>query len=98
MTRAMTAEAARLGAHTLLVAGDVSSAALPTELAESRRLLDGFGRLRLAGRLDPDSYVVARGNHDQPKTGAAYEGCAPVGARRATSTACPRSTTCLRVR
>ena len=80
MTRAMTAEAARLGAHALLVAGDVSSSALPTELAASKQLLDRFGTLRLDGRLDPRSYVVARGNHDQPKTGAAYAGCAPVGA------------------
>jgi hypothetical protein len=80
MAQAMTAEASRHGAHALLVAGDVSSSALPTELASSKQLLDRFGALRLAGPLSPGSYVVARGNHDQPKTGAAYTGCAPVGA------------------
>jgi 3',5'-cyclic AMP phosphodiesterase CpdA len=79
MIDAMTGDAARRGAHSLLVAGDLSSAALPDELTDSRHLLDRFGTLRLDGRLEPGDYVVARGNHDQPKTGAAYEGCAAVG-------------------
>lgn len=79
MSEAMTQEAARHGAHALLVAGDLSSAALPGELADSKRLLDRFGRLRLDGRLGPGSYVVARGNHDQPKTGSAYDTCTVVG-------------------
>jgi hypothetical protein len=79
MSEAMTREAARQGAHALLVAGDLSSAALPVELTDSRQLLDGFGTLKLDGRLRPGSYVVARGNHDQPKTGSAYDACAAVG-------------------
>jgi len=79
MLESMTDDAAARGAHTLLVAGDLSSAALPTELADSKQLLDRFGTLNLDGRLRPGNYVVARGNHDQPKTGTAYEGCAPVG-------------------
>jgi hypothetical protein len=79
MTSSMTADAAARGADVLLVAGDLTSAALPDELAESRSLLDRHGRLALAGRLHRGAYVVARGNHDQPKSGAAYAGCAPVG-------------------
>jgi hypothetical protein len=79
MSEAMTREAAQYGAHALLVAGDLSSAALPTELFDSKQLLDGFGRLELDGRLRPGSYVVARGNHDQPKTGSAYDACLAVG-------------------
>ncbi|MBR7827756.1 metallophosphoesterase family protein [Actinospica sp. MGRD01-02] len=78
MTEAMTQDAARLGAHALLVAGDISSAALSEELIDSKQLLDKFGPLRLGGELGPRGYVVARGNHDQPKTGSAYETCAAV--------------------
>ena len=82
MTSSMTADAAARGADALIVAGDLSSAALPDELTTSRSLLDRFGALTLAGSLDHfgrRGYVVARGNHDQPKTGAAYAACAPVG-------------------
>ncbi|HET9169440.1 MAG TPA: metallophosphoesterase family protein [Actinospica sp.] len=78
MTEAMTQDAARRGAHALLVAGDISSSALSEELVDSKQLLDEFGTLRLDGELGPRSYVVARGNHDQPKTGAAYASCAAV--------------------
>ena len=78
MCESMTDDATARGAHALLVAGDLSSAALPTELTDSKQLLNRFGTLHLGGRLNPRSYVVARGNHDQPKTGTAYEGCAPV--------------------
>jgi Icc protein len=76
MTSSMTADAAARGADVLLVAGDLTSAALPDELTESRSLLDRHGRLSLAGQLHRGSYVVARGNHDQP---TAYADCAPVG-------------------
>ena len=79
MTSSMTADAVTRGADALLVAGDLTSAALPDELTESRSLLDRHGRLALAGPLRRGAYVVARGNHDQPKSGAAYAGCAPVG-------------------
>ena len=78
MTQAMTAEAAARGADALVVAGDLTSAALPAELSGSRQLLDDFGRLTLSGRLERHGYVVARGNHDQPKTGSAYAACTPV--------------------
>ena len=78
MTEAMTQDAARRGADALLVAGDISSSALSEQLVDSKQLLDGFGTLRLDGRLSPRSYVVARGNHDQPKTGTAYESCTAV--------------------
>lgn len=80
MAEAMTQQVARRGAHALLVAGDISSAALSEELVDSKVLLDEFGTLRLCGELGPRSYVVARGNHDQPKTGAAYGTCAAVDA------------------
>lgn len=80
MAESMIADAGRRGADVLLVAGDLSSAALPAELAGSKQLLDRFGRLTLDGRLDAGRrYVVARGNHDQPKTGAGYQSCPTVG-------------------
>jgi 3',5'-cyclic-AMP phosphodiesterase len=79
MAQSMIADAGALGADALVVAGDLSSAALPSELTDSRSLLDGFGPLVLNGPLDPGGYVVARGNHDQPKTGSAYEACTAVG-------------------
>jgi Icc protein len=79
MARSMTFDSAALGADVLIVAGDLTSAALPDELTASRALLDRFGTLTLSGRLRPGDYVVARGNHDQPKVGAAYEACTPVG-------------------
>jgi Icc protein len=78
MIESMTDDAARRGAHALLVAGDLSSSALTTELTDSRQLLDRFGKLRLGGRLSSGNYVVARGNHDQPKTGTAYDTCTVV--------------------
>jgi Icc protein len=79
MTSSMTADAAARGAEVLLVAGDLTAAALPAELSGSRSLLDHRGRLTLDGPLRRGDYVVARGNHDQPKSGAAYAACAPVG-------------------
>ena len=78
MTEAMTQDAARRGADALLVAGDISSSALSEELVDSKQLLDKFGPLHLDGELGPRGYVVARGNHDQPKTGAAYATCTAV--------------------
>lgn len=79
MAESMMCDAAERGAHALLVAGDLTGSALPTELTDSKALLDHFGKLQLDGRLDPRSYVVARGNHDQPKTGSAYDTCMAVG-------------------
>lgn len=75
MGEAMIADIIRRGADVLVVAGDLTSAALPDELTRARELLDTFGRLRLAGGLRRGDYVVARGNHDQPKTGDAYAAC-----------------------
>ena len=80
MGEAMIADINRRGADVLVVAGDLTSAARPDELAEARELLDTFGRLRLAGGLRRGDYVVARGNHDQPKTGDAYTSCPVVAA------------------
>jgi 3',5'-cyclic-AMP phosphodiesterase len=80
MARSMARDAATRGADVLIVAGDLSAAALPDQFTTSKALLDGFGTLNLSGRLAPGDYVVARGTHDQPKTGSAYAACAPVGA------------------
>jgi 3',5'-cyclic-AMP phosphodiesterase len=79
MGTSMVDDAAARGADVLLVAGDLTSAALPAEVRDSRALLDRFGTLTLEGRLGQGHYVVARGNHDQPKTGPAYAACPPVG-------------------
>jgi 3',5'-cyclic-AMP phosphodiesterase len=79
MATAMTRDAARRGADVLIVAGDLTAAALPDQLTASKSLLDQFGTLSLSGRLRQGDYVVARGNHDQPQTGAAYDACTPVG-------------------
>jgi 3',5'-cyclic-AMP phosphodiesterase len=79
MVRSMTYDAAALGADVLIVAGDLTAAALPDQLTASRALLDRFGTLTLSGRLRPGDYVVARGNHDQPQNGAAYDTCTPAG-------------------
>jgi 3',5'-cyclic-AMP phosphodiesterase len=84
MSSAMTADAAARGADALVVAGDLSAAALTAELSGSKQLLDQFGRLTLSGQLPfpgqfgPRGYVVARGNHDQPQNGTAYDSCVPV--------------------
>ncbi|MFE7839361.1 metallophosphoesterase [Streptomyces sp. NPDC057474] len=59
MSRAMVEEAQRRGANLLLAAGDISAAGALRDLAEARRILDGFGT---HGR----DYFVVRGNHDRP--------------------------------
>lgn len=75
MGESMLADISRRGADVLVVAGDLTSAALPDELRQARQLLDSFGRLRLSGGLRRGDYVAARGNHDQPKTGDVYASC-----------------------
>ena len=75
MGESMIADIRRRGADVLIVAGDLTSAARPDELTQARDLLDGFGRLRLGGGLHGGDYVVARGNHDQPRKGDAYASC-----------------------
>lgn len=62
MGRALVAEARRRGADVLLAAGDLSAGGAPRDLAEARRILDGFGT---HGR----DYFVVRGNHDRPGHG-----------------------------
>jgi 3',5'-cyclic-AMP phosphodiesterase len=79
MAESMTADASARGADVLIVAGDLTAAALPEQLTGSRALLDNFGKLALSGRLHRRDYVVARGNHDQPQNGSAYAACGPVG-------------------
>ena len=78
MGGSMISDARRHGADVLVVAGDLTSAAKPQELADARQLLDGFGPLTLDDRIHGHGYVVSRGNHDQPKTGSAYASCTPV--------------------
>ncbi|MER5910692.1 metallophosphoesterase family protein [Streptomyces sp. NPDC001982] len=61
MSRALVEEARRRGADLLLAAGDISAGGAPRDLAQARRILDGFG----AHRRD---YFVVRGNHDRPRS------------------------------
>ncbi len=58
MSRAVVDEARRRGAQLLLAAGDISAGGGPRDLAEARRILDGFGTHRR-------DYFVVRGNHDR---------------------------------
>ncbi|MFD6218792.1 metallophosphoesterase, partial [Nocardia salmonicida] len=51
-------EARRRGADVLLAGGDISAGGAAHDLAEARRILDGFGA---RGR----DYFVVRGNHDR---------------------------------
>lgn len=69
MGESMLQDIGRRGADVLIVAGDLTSSAQPDELRRARSLLDGHRRLRLSGELTRGDYVVARGNHDQPKAG-----------------------------
>ena len=55
-------------ADRLLVAGDLTSEAMPADVARVRQLLDSYGRLG-------QDYYVTRGNHDRPHVGDAYTGC-----------------------
>lgn len=64
MSRAVVEEARRRGADVLLAAGDISAGGGPRDLAEAKRILDGFGA---HGR----DYFVVRGNHDRPRHGHA---------------------------
>ena len=80
MAQAMARDAAARGADVLLVAGDLTAAARPAELAQARALLDRFGTLTLAGPLSAGDYVVARGNHDV--TGTAWAGAVAARADR----------------
>lgn len=58
-------------ADALLVAGDLTAEAADTDARAIRGMLDSFGKL---GK----DYFVARGNHDRPHVGAAYETCTVV--------------------
>ncbi|MDI9836114.1 purple acid phosphatase family protein [Streptomyces sp. KAU_LT] len=58
MSRALVEEARRRGADVLLAGGDISACGAAHDLAEARRILDGFGTL---GR----DWFVVRGNHDR---------------------------------
>lgn len=82
MCKAMVAEAKARGAHKLLVAGDITSEAAPTDLHRAMQLLDHFGRYR-------EDYFVARGNHDRPHDGPDYAHCS-VGAHDSSTNDCFR--------
>lgn len=60
MSRALVEEARRRGADLLLAAGDISAGGAPRDLAEAKRILDGFGS-------HGQDYFVVRGNHDRPR-------------------------------
>jgi 3',5'-cyclic-AMP phosphodiesterase len=71
MARAMTRDAAARGADVLIVGGDLTAAARHEEMTAAKALLDRFGTHALSGPLTSGDYVVARGNHDQPRLGKA---------------------------
>ncbi|MEU4610742.1 metallophosphoesterase family protein [Streptomyces umbrinus] len=60
MSRALVDEARRRGADLLLAAGDISAGGAPRDLAEAKRILDGFGS-------HGQDYFAVRGNHDRPR-------------------------------
>ncbi|MEV0634563.1 metallophosphoesterase family protein [Streptomyces sp. NPDC050619] len=60
MSRDLVAEARRRGADLLLAAGDITAGGAPRDLAQARRILDGFG-------THGQDYFVVRGNHDRPR-------------------------------
>ncbi|MGW3034039.1 metallophosphoesterase [Streptomyces sp. NPDC001178] len=62
MSRAVVEEARRRGADVLLAAGDISAGGAAEDLAEAKRILDGFG-------AHGQDYFVVRGNHDRPGHG-----------------------------
>lgn len=72
MTAAAVAESRQRGAEVLMLNGDLTSEAEPTEVDTCRELLDGFGTY---GK----DYFVTRGNHDRAHRGPTWAGCAPAG-------------------
>jgi len=71
MASALGPEARARGANLLLAAGDVSSEAGSKDVGDAKAHLDAFGKYG-------SSYLVARGNHDRPHTGADSAMCRPV--------------------
>ena len=76
------AESIARGCTLLLANGDLSNEAEPAALTESKRALDGFGKL---GGTDfvkaggPRHYFVTRGNHDRWHSGSLYQACSSRG-------------------
>jgi 3',5'-cyclic AMP phosphodiesterase CpdA len=71
MAAALAAEARQRGADLLLAAGDLSSEAGHTDVQHAKSYLDDFGPYHR-------DYLVTRGNHDRPHTGAASLTCRAV--------------------
>jgi 3',5'-cyclic-AMP phosphodiesterase len=61
------------GADRLLVAGDLTASALPSQAQQVRQMLDGWGTLQT-------DYFVTRGNHDRSMVGSDYAACTAVPA------------------
>jgi Icc protein len=59
------------GADRLLVAGDLTSGALPSQAAQVRQMLDGWGQIER-------DYFVTRGNHDRSMAGSSFDTCTAV--------------------
>ncbi|GAC1611978.1 MAG: hypothetical protein NVS3B26_30290 [Mycobacteriales bacterium] len=68
MAQALVQDARARQASFLLAAGDVSSEAVPAQLADARRILDRFGS-------QGTDYFLARGNHDRSHAGPEYNHC-----------------------
>ncbi|HZN14109.1 MAG TPA: metallophosphoesterase family protein [Acidimicrobiales bacterium] len=71
MAGALAPEVRARGAQLVLIAGDVTSEAAAIDAAHAKTYLDRFGA---HGR----DYLVARGNHDRPHTGAKTASCRTV--------------------
>jgi len=68
MGHALVQDARARQASYLLAAGDVSSEAIPAQLAAAKSVLDGFGE-------QDEQWFAARGNHDRSHAGSTYAGC-----------------------
>ncbi|HEY8740101.1 MAG TPA: metallophosphoesterase family protein [Candidatus Dormibacteraeota bacterium] len=70
MAQAAVAESKARGASLMLLAGDLTSEAEPTNMDFARKTFDQFGQYR-------QDYFVTRGNHDRAHSGAQYKACRP---------------------
>jgi hypothetical protein len=78
MGKAAISEAAARGCTLLLANGDLSNAAEPSALLESKHALDAFGQLGGTTHVQPGGrrhYFVTRGNHDRWEGGETYATC-----------------------
>ncbi|MEY2421733.1 MAG: 3,5-cyclic-AMP phosphodiesterase [Acidimicrobiaceae bacterium] len=71
MAAALAVEARQRGADLLAAAGDITSEGAQDDVGTAKAFLDAFGTYG-------ETYLVARGNHDRPHTGADAGACSAV--------------------